>query len=385
MLGDVSEPGALAQPVLEAADPARSAGVLADSGQHLEQRLHEAGDRVAREMLEHAEVDDQLDGRLVVPVVRPAVDAGLDDLQLGTRLRSCRRAGHGALDSRGATRRRGHSLASRSMRLARCARRPSPFRCRVVGSLGSDAPDQATRLVGGRLQAGKLAIGGAHRSQRRHQLSLPDVEPIARGKRVERDARDHDRSVALDLVGVGLDVRRVDDGDRALPEHLEDALRADERRRVLVDADAEQGRGLRHQRQQPPEAVALLEVLVDQHARQQPEPGAHLRHSLFRRRAARPERDHVTGDGRCAGAGARDHRAVPVTLDDALAEQRAADHAGEPQLVAAGHEDGGRVVHLRDETRIVRVVPDQWPHAPHVTDPHLAEERHVELRRLIAE
>ena len=59
VLGDVADPGALAQPIREAADPPRAAGVLPDAGQHLQQRLREAGDRVRREVLEDAEVDDR--------------------------------------------------------------------------------------------------------------------------------------------------------------------------------------------------------------------------------------------------------------------------------------------------------------------------------------
>ena len=118
---------------------------------------------------------------------------------------------------------------------------------------------------------------------------------------------------------------------------------------------------------------------------QQSEPGAHLRHPLLRRCAARPERDHVARDGGSARAGAGDHRAVLMALDELLAEQRAADDARQAQLVAAGHEDRGRVVELRDEARVVRVVAHQRPHAAHVADAHLSEERQVELGRLVAQ
>ena len=189
MLGDVPDPGALAQPSLEAADLAGAAGVLPDARQHLEQRLDEAGDRVGREVLEHAEVDDQLDRRLVVPVVRSAVDAGLDDLQLRAWHGAGRRAGGRPLDPqrRVATVR---SLAGLPVHPAGALRPASrALRCRVIGSLGGDAPDQAPGLVRRRLEAGELAIGGADRAQRRHELALADVEPIAGRERVERDAR----------------------------------------------------------------------------------------------------------------------------------------------------------------------------------------------------
>ena len=281
----------------------------------------------------------ELDGRVVVPVVRPAEDARLDDPQLRLRDRSgwCAVGRSLATSARAALRRR-HSLAS-STRRARRARRRA--RSGAVSSAPSAAmrADQAPRAARGRLEAGQLAIGGADRAQRRHELALAQVEPVAGRQRVEGDAGDHDRPMPLHLVGIGVDVGRVEDGDRSLAEHLEDALRAHERRGVLVDADAEQRRGLRDERQQASESVALLEVLVDEHAGQQPEAGAHLGHPLLRRRAAGAERDHVAGDGRCAGARAGHDRAVPVALDERPAEGRAGDHARQPQLVAAGHED----------------------------------------------
>ena len=179
VLGHVPDPGALAQPILEAADPPGAAGVLADAGQHLEQRLGEAGDGVDREVLEHAEVDDELDGRVVVPVVRPAVDAGLDDLQLRLRDRSGRRAGGSAL-ARARAPLRASSLAGLLDAAGAERAAAGALGSRVVGALGGDAADQAAGRVGGGLEAGQLAIGGAHRAQRRHQLSLAEVEPIAR-------------------------------------------------------------------------------------------------------------------------------------------------------------------------------------------------------------
>ena len=74
VLGDVAEPGALVQPVDEAAgDPAR-AGVPGQPRQQLEQPVGEAVEGVAGVVLQAAEVDDEVDRRLVGPDVRPAVD-----------------------------------------------------------------------------------------------------------------------------------------------------------------------------------------------------------------------------------------------------------------------------------------------------------------------
>jgi hypothetical protein len=83
VLGDVAEPGALVEPLHETAAATPRAGVLPEAGQELEDVLGEGGDRVRRELLERAEVDDEVDGLLVGPDVRPAVDAGLVDRQVG--------------------------------------------------------------------------------------------------------------------------------------------------------------------------------------------------------------------------------------------------------------------------------------------------------------
>src|SRR5918992_38138 len=98
VLGHVPGPRPAAQPPLEAARAAGAAGVLPDAGEHLEQRVVEAGEPVRWELLEDAKVDDQLDRRVVAPVVGPAVDARLDDAQLGPRHQAGRdlRPRHGA-------------------------------------------------------------------------------------------------------------------------------------------------------------------------------------------------------------------------------------------------------------------------------------------------
>ena len=70
VLGDVADPGALVQPLDEPAAPAAAAGVVGQAGQPLDQRVGEAGQLVGGEVLQDAEVDDQLDRRLVVPHVR---------------------------------------------------------------------------------------------------------------------------------------------------------------------------------------------------------------------------------------------------------------------------------------------------------------------------
>ena len=83
VLGDVSRPRALAEALAEAAPAAERAGMLRDPGQHLEEAVDEAGDRVRGPVLERPEVDEEPDRRVVGPEVRAAEDLGLDDLQVG--------------------------------------------------------------------------------------------------------------------------------------------------------------------------------------------------------------------------------------------------------------------------------------------------------------
>ena len=177
----------------------------------------------------------------------------------------------------------------------------------------------------------------------------------------------------------------VEDDDRALADHLHHARWADQRGGVLVDSHPEQRGRLGDQREQPPDPIPLLEVLVDDHPGQQPQPGAHLGHALLWGRAAGAEGDHVAADGRCAGAGAGHHHAVPMALDDRAAEGGAAHHARQPQLVATGHEDAGRRRHRGRHGRVVGVVAGERPQPDNFGHPERAEEGLVQLGCLIAE
>jgi hypothetical protein len=88
MLGHVPDPGAFVQALDETAAPAAAARVVLQAGQPRHQSVRETGQLVGGEFLEHSEVDHQLDGRLVVPHVRPAVHPAGDDLQIRMRSRS---------------------------------------------------------------------------------------------------------------------------------------------------------------------------------------------------------------------------------------------------------------------------------------------------------
>ena len=88
VLRDVPDPRALAEPRDEPAAPAERAGVVLERRQHADQRVDEARDLVARELLEHAEVDDLPDDGLAGPVVGAAEDARLEDPEAGLGARA---------------------------------------------------------------------------------------------------------------------------------------------------------------------------------------------------------------------------------------------------------------------------------------------------------
>ena len=85
VLGDVAHPGAFAQARDEAAAPAERAGVVLERRQQRDERVGEVRDLVGREVLEHAEVDEEADDGFARPVVRAAQDARLEDAQRGQR------------------------------------------------------------------------------------------------------------------------------------------------------------------------------------------------------------------------------------------------------------------------------------------------------------
>ena len=121
------------------------------------------------------------------------------------------------------------------------------------------------------------------------KVRAPQVEPVTTGQRVQDGARHHQRPVSLPPIGVGLDVRAVDDSDGTAPDHLKRVVGVNDGAGVLVHADTEQRRGLGDQGEQPADPPALLEVLVDDHALQDAETGRELRHPVLGVTPGRPK------------------------------------------------------------------------------------------------
>ena len=324
-------------------------------------------------LLQRAQVDHQVDRRLVAPDVRPAVDAGLDDLQVRARSpvggleggigHACPTVWlsgsvSGRLSSAAALR---GSVASGLDWVAaddldffdaaaffdgRPLRRPPsgpPLALGVVrrrDTLGGDLLRQLAQVRLGGLDRGDL-LGRRLRAVRQQHTRL-QIEGRGRGQHVQDDAGREDRLGPAGVVRVGGDPAAVEDRHRTTADDLQ--MRAPyDGRGVLVDTDPEQAGGLGDQRQQPAVPVALGEVLVDDRALDQAEPAGQLAHPLPRGRAGSAERDHVLGQDARAGRRTADRRASRVRLGDGSAERRTGDHTAQLELVAAGHEDAGGV------------------------------------------
>ena len=309
VLGDVAQPGALVEPLDEAAAASARARVLAQAGQHRDQVVGEAGQRVGGELLERAEVDDEVDRLVVGPDVGAAVDARLEDLQV--RRGSLAHARTRSLVARGTARVvAAGSLDRSSARALRASRRRS-WR-------GTTSPAAMSRASWRRSRPASATLG---------VLGRRPPAPAGRASRVVRSnaapAGSTCRTTPLassgadrrGLVGVGDHARPVEDRDRAAAGHAQHLVAVDvldDGRGVLVDADAEQLRALGHDHQQPAVAVALVEVLVDHGRGDEAEAGGDLGHPLLGGGPADAEGDHVRGLDARAGRGAGDDRTALV-------------------------------------------------------------------------
>src|SRR6202008_742841 len=106
---------------------------------------------------------------------------------------------------------------------------------------------------------------------------------------------------------------------------LERLVRADERAGVLVESDADRERVVGERGDEPPEAVALAEMLVDDEPVREAEARREPDAARDRGRAVVAEGDHVLREDRGAGAGAPDRHAARVLRADQLRDRRAAE------------------------------------------------------------
>ena len=131
---------------------------------------------------------------------------------------------------------------------------------------------------------------------------------------------------------------------------------ADERRRVLVQADADRERVVGQRREQAAQPVALAEVLVDDDAVGEAEPRAPGSRSWPAGDApSLPNAIMCSHRNAAPGRGAGDVHALGVPPPERLGHRGAAEHGAEPELVAAGEEDAVHLVQHLEPLAAARV------------------------------
>src|SRR5262245_56805135 len=135
----------------------------------------------------------------------------------------------------------------------------------------------------------------------------------------------------------------VDDVYRARAERVKGPVPIDHDRRVLVNAYSEHGWVLGDGGEQSSDPSAFGEVLVNDHVLRQPESRRHLYVAELADSLDRTADQHHLAERRRVRRGSGDDSALPVNLLDAFGERRASQAGRDPELIAAGEENRGRI------------------------------------------
>ena len=133
---------------------------------------------------------------------------------------------------------------------------------------------------------------------------------------------------------------------------------------VLVDAQAEQARVLGDEASRRPSRFRCWKCWSTMTPGQQPEAGGDLGHALLRRRARRPNAIMWLLIAEAPADVPATTAPVPEAVEDRVGEARAADRRRQPQLVAAGQEDAGRVAHRERGGLVVGLRPGDGVERP---------------------
>jgi hypothetical protein len=158
-----------------------------------------------------------------------------------------------------------------------------------------------------------------------------------------------------------------------------------DRARVLVETETDQRRRLGDGAQQTPEPRALLEVLVDDRAFDEAEPGGGLHVAVTRSRSRLAERHHVRGERARSCRRAGDHGSPVLGEMQRVMEPGTRHDRREPELIAAREEDRRGIGQLAHGIRAVGFRAILGPHPGDASDTELEEQRLVELQRLLAD
>ncbi len=191
---------------------------------------------------------------------------------------------------------------------------------------------------------------------------------------MELHAEQADRVVALGQIHrAELDAGGIDHRDRARAHHLDRVVGRNERGGVLVESEPD-SEGIVGQRgEQPSQPVALAEVLVDDHPVGEAEAGGDRHAAGAGRGALFPVGDHVLGEKGGAGGGPRDRDSGRAHQPDPLGHGGAAEVGREPELIAAGQEDSGRLSQALQQVLAFAIPPLLERERLGGLDAHLAE------------
>ena len=195
-----------------------------------------------------------------------------------------------------------------------------------------------------RSSGGQVTSPSALNSRHDEGLALLDVEPVAGRQHVEEGAGEAESGGGVGLgQALGHGPAAVDDEDLSGADDLDLARAVVDDRRVLVDPDAQLGGLERDRGQEPPEALSLREVLVDDQARNDAEARRQVDAVPPQLEPALAARDHRGRERRRAGGGPGERAAARRGSAWMAASAGAAgEDRDQARLVAAGHENAGR-------------------------------------------
>src|SRR5215469_15754615 len=192
--------------------------------------------------------------------------------------------------------------------------------------------------------------------RRRTRDTRLQVEGRAGHKHMQSQAEHACGLAVLDRADRGeTHLRRVDQGHATRALDLHHLVRPDEGCRVLVEPDPD-GEGVVGKRgEQPPEAIALTEMLIDDETVGQPQARREPHAAGYDGRALIAAGDHVLAENAGAGAGAADGDAARVAQTDQFGDGGATEQRRESQLVAASEKDAARFLEPRQPSRLAAV------------------------------
>jgi len=211
---------------------------------------------------------------------------------------------------------------------------------------------------------------------------MVDVEAAALGKYVYGQTKQSRRRFAPYLVNVRvLNFRSIDDGDGAASDHLKLSVGFQDNCSVFVDADTDEKWVHRDGGEEPADAMALSEVLVDDEFSRETKTWREHDELSAGCVSFAALCDHVIAQDACSCGSACNDDAVAMGAADRASEFGAAEHRDDAPLIAAGEEDAGDVFDQGEFFRVFAIGPGRDAYDVYLCA-KLAKDRFVGIRHL---